>query len=266
MPEPELWRLIGTAVAALYGSLLGSFTNVVILRMAAGRSVVFPPSSCPHCGYRLTVADLVPVFSWLWLRGRCRRCRGPISVQYPLVEAAVAAIVARAFWMHGDLRLVPFAAWGVIWLVVTVSFWRADSLAPGIFLWPLPYRLLLERWQAGSGEPRWWLALAVTAVAAALIAGSRRPSLAVGGLVATALSGQAAWGHVALLPPLCGALFLRHALAAGAATPPAPEPAGVSDTALAAAVTACPWPLAARAPLVAWSLLALAGGWWQGRW
>ena len=74
----------------LFGLVIGSFLNVVILRRGA-RSIG-GRSSCMQCGHRLAVADLIPVVSYLFVRGRCRYCGSRISAQYPLVEAATAAL------------------------------------------------------------------------------------------------------------------------------------------------------------------------------
>lgn len=74
------------------GLFIGSFLNVVVYRLPRGESVVRPPSRCPGCGRRLTTLELAPVFSYLWLRGRCRRCGSTISLRYPLVELATGLI------------------------------------------------------------------------------------------------------------------------------------------------------------------------------
>lgn len=76
----------------LFGLIVGSFLNVVILRF--GERPVTGRSACMHCGTTLAWYDLVPVLSWVFLLGRCRYCRKPISVQYPLVELAVAGTFA----------------------------------------------------------------------------------------------------------------------------------------------------------------------------
>lgn len=88
------------AAAAIVGALIGSFLNVVIHRVPAGRSVVRPPSACPVCETRIRAIDNVPIVSWLILRGRCRSCSAPISARYPLVEFGTAvAFGAAAYWM-----------------------------------------------------------------------------------------------------------------------------------------------------------------------
>src|SRR4029079_16603696 len=78
------------AVAAAFGALVGSFLNVCIYRLPRGESIVWPGSHCPSCGASLASHDKVPVVSYLALVGRCRNCRAPISMRYPLVEAANA--------------------------------------------------------------------------------------------------------------------------------------------------------------------------------
>jgi leader peptidase (prepilin peptidase)/N-methyltransferase len=80
--------------AAVLGLCVGSFLNVVIYRLPRGESLATPPSRCPTCGKRLSWFDNIPVVSWLVLRGKCRQCGAPISIQYPIVEAitAIAAV------------------------------------------------------------------------------------------------------------------------------------------------------------------------------
>lgn len=81
---------------AAIGAVVGSFLNVCILRLPAEQSVVSPPSRCPQCGSGVRWFDNIPVLSWLILRGRCRNCGNPISIQYPLIELATAILWA---WM-----------------------------------------------------------------------------------------------------------------------------------------------------------------------
>jgi leader peptidase (prepilin peptidase)/N-methyltransferase len=85
----------------LLGAIIGSFLNVVIHRFPRGESVVFPPSRCPNCRALIGWYDNVPVFSYLLLLGRCRRCRAPISVRYPLVEAANALFYLAIYLRTG---------------------------------------------------------------------------------------------------------------------------------------------------------------------
>lgn len=93
-------------VLMLVGLCVGSFLNVVIWRVPQGMSVVRPGSQCPRCGASLHWRWNVPVLSWVVLRGRARCCGAPISVRYPLVEAACGALLATVAW-RCDPALVP---------------------------------------------------------------------------------------------------------------------------------------------------------------
>lgn len=89
--------------AAAFGALIGSFLNVCIYRLPRGESIVWPGSHCPACGTSIAWYDNVPVLSYLALLGRCRRCRAPISIRYPVVEGANAAgyvIILNTFGLN----------------------------------------------------------------------------------------------------------------------------------------------------------------------
>jgi len=85
----------------LLGLVLGSFSNVCIYRIPLGKSIISPPSSCPHCGSRIRFYDNIPLISYIILRGRCRVCKGPISPQYPFVELSMAVISLALFTRYG---------------------------------------------------------------------------------------------------------------------------------------------------------------------
>lgn len=86
------------SVIALLGASLGSFLNVCISRWPAELSVVRPRSRCPRCETPIAWYDNIPVISWVVLRAKCRSCALPISVQYPLIEIAVALIWVASVW------------------------------------------------------------------------------------------------------------------------------------------------------------------------
>lgn len=88
-------------IVALVGLAIGSFLNVVIHRLPRRESLVSPGSRCPSCGYSLGAADNVPVLSWALLGGRCRKCRTRISVRYPVVELATAAVFIAHYYVFG---------------------------------------------------------------------------------------------------------------------------------------------------------------------
>ncbi|MGC8492964.1 MAG: prepilin peptidase, partial [Syntrophobacteraceae bacterium] len=77
----------GQIAAFLAGAVFGSFYNVVIHRLPLGQSIVRPASRCPGCGEAIAPYDNIPVASFLFLGGKCRHCKSPISLRYPLVEA-----------------------------------------------------------------------------------------------------------------------------------------------------------------------------------
>ncbi|MGL4608487.1 MAG: prepilin peptidase [Trueperaceae bacterium] len=79
-----------TVLLGVLGALIGSFGNVVIYRLPAKKSVVWPRSSCPKCGHMIRPWENIPIVSWLFLRGKCSNCNNPISIRYPLIEALTA--------------------------------------------------------------------------------------------------------------------------------------------------------------------------------
>jgi len=92
----------------LAGIILGSFYNVCIYRIPRDQSVAFPASHCTSCGHALSSADLVPVFSWIFLRGICRYCKSKISVRYPLVESLTGMIFAGIYLVSGITMTTAF--------------------------------------------------------------------------------------------------------------------------------------------------------------
>lgn len=96
-------------IVFLYGIVIGSFLNVCIYRIPLGESIARERSHCMTCGYQLKWYDLIPLFSWLALGGKCRKCKAPISPQYPIIEG-----------INGVLYLVIFAVNG--WNLVSVIY------------------------------------------------------------------------------------------------------------------------------------------------
>ncbi|MBW4517791.1 MAG: prepilin peptidase [Timaviella obliquedivisa GSE-PSE-MK23-08B] len=91
-----------TLLIFVFGAAIGSFLNVVIYRIPAGRSLLHPPSQCPQCSHQLQPYDNVPVLGWLWLKGRCRYCQTSISMRYPLVESATGCLFLLTFWAASE--------------------------------------------------------------------------------------------------------------------------------------------------------------------
>jgi leader peptidase (prepilin peptidase)/N-methyltransferase len=91
------------------GASVGSFLNVVVWRLPRGESLVTPPSRCPKCETRLAWHDNVPVLGWVWLRGKCRYCSLPISMRYPIVEAATGVMFALYYYLFFVAQTGPCA-------------------------------------------------------------------------------------------------------------------------------------------------------------
>jgi leader peptidase (prepilin peptidase)/N-methyltransferase len=148
MPESADWLAspVAVAAAAVFGAIWGSFFNVCIARVPAGQSIVRPGSRCGACGVPVRAFDNVPIFSYLWLRGRCRACAAPFSVRYPLVELLAAALAAGLWWRvvasdpNGDLavRVARFAYDFVfVGVLVVLSFIDlATLLLPDVITLP----------------------------------------------------------------------------------------------------------------------------------
>jgi leader peptidase (prepilin peptidase) / N-methyltransferase len=83
------------------GAAIGSFLNVVVYRIPAGLSILWPPSRCPKCLHGLGAGENIPILGWLLLRGKCRHCQTPISSRYPIVEAATAIIFVIVYNRFG---------------------------------------------------------------------------------------------------------------------------------------------------------------------
>ncbi|HEY4487374.1 MAG TPA: prepilin peptidase [Candidatus Paceibacterota bacterium] len=121
-------------VFGLLGLIVGSFLNVVILRL--GEKSLGGRSACPSCGTQLRFFDLIPVLSFLALRGRCRYCSARISIQYPLVEIATAAffvlIAAAGLPIHSTVLALIIVAF----LICMFAYDLRYKLIPDVWVWP----------------------------------------------------------------------------------------------------------------------------------
>jgi leader peptidase (prepilin peptidase) / N-methyltransferase len=135
------WFTVGSC--ALLGLLAGSFANVVVHRVPAGLSVVRPGSACPVCAAPVRPRDNVPIVSWILLGGRCRSCRTPIPVHYPLVETFCAVLFAAIAARVGVSWALPgFLLFGWTLLVVAVIDARTRRI-PNRLTYPLTPALAL---------------------------------------------------------------------------------------------------------------------------
>jgi leader peptidase (prepilin peptidase) / N-methyltransferase len=169
------------------GAIVGSFANVCIHRLPRGASVVHPGSHCPACGAPIAFYDNVPVVSWLVLRGRCRRCRAPISARYPLVEMLVALLFLAAGFLYGPTLVAASAALlAAACVILAATDLEARTLPDEVTLGTLVLALFLaalrDRAAAASGrafagpfvESRLLEALLGALLGAVLLEGVRR--------------------------------------------------------------------------------------------
>ena len=123
-------------VLALAGLCIGSFLNVCIHRLPLKQSVVHPGSRCPGCGYALRWYDNVPVISYAVLRGRCRSCARPISLQYPIVEIVTAVIFVLHWYSFGPTALLPLRLLFACALVVLFLIDLEHQILPDVITLP----------------------------------------------------------------------------------------------------------------------------------
>ena len=120
----------------LFGILFGSFLNVCITRIPEDISIVSPGSRCPRCGTPIKPYDNVPVFAWMWLRGKCRACGAPISVMYPLIELTTGLLFVAAFVEFGITQTtVKWLFFACLVIILTVTDLRV-RLLPDVVTWP----------------------------------------------------------------------------------------------------------------------------------
>lgn len=143
------------AASAVFGLAVGSFLNVVVYRVPAGKSIIAPPSACPSCGVQIRPRDNIPVASWLLLQGRCRSCGTAISLRYPLVELLTGVIFALIGARFGASWSLPsemaFAA-GLLALAV-VDLER--FLLPRAILYPTAGLVLAGLLVAAGAQGQW---------------------------------------------------------------------------------------------------------------
>lgn len=111
--------------AFIFGACIGSFLNVCIYRIPAGKSIVHPPSACPRCGYAIRFYDNIPILSYLVLRGRCRRCGTSIPLRYPLVEM-ITGLAAVALFMRFGLTWATPVYFLFVALLLVITFIDID--------------------------------------------------------------------------------------------------------------------------------------------
>lgn len=139
----------------IYGLVLGSFLNVVAIRLLKKESIAFPPSHCPNCNHRLHLFDLIPVVSYLFLDGKCRYCKTAISPLYPFGELFTAVSIFSVYKIVGiEWELFP-ALLLTILLVLSVLTDIREKLILDIVTFPILGLLVVSRVFIGT-EPFWY--------------------------------------------------------------------------------------------------------------
>ncbi len=216
MREPWTW-----AVGGVFGAFVGSFLNVVIYRMPRGISLSDPRYSfCPKCRARLGTSDLVPILSWLVLRGKCRYCMGKVSGRYALVELANAALWAGVWHRYviasfDPATAIAYALAGSTLVAIVFVDWELYIIPDELnaFLWFVG--IGLNVWLLAIGDPKAWYWGMPSALAGWLVGVGALWGIALFGRV---LFGKDAMGHgdikmargigAVLLPAAAGLSFL----------------------------------------------------------
>ena len=149
----ESWVLI---VAGLFGLVFGSFLNVCIYRIPREKSLMWPPSTCPQCNVRIKWYDNIPFVSYVFLLGKCRRCKKPISIQYPLIELLTAVLTVLFVWRFG-ISVWTFVVLPAVYALITLSMIDfefmiiPDRFSLGLIGWGL-----LFAWANPNFAGAWW--------------------------------------------------------------------------------------------------------------
>ncbi|HXT64610.1 MAG TPA: prepilin peptidase [Pyrinomonadaceae bacterium] len=127
---------IACTFAGILGAIIGSFLNVVIHRVPREESIVFPNSACPSCHTALRPYDNIPILSFLVLRGRCRFCRKPISIRYPIVETLTAFLFVAVALHDGTSFALPFDLAFVAALLALIFIDAEHMILPNVITYP----------------------------------------------------------------------------------------------------------------------------------
>jgi leader peptidase (prepilin peptidase)/N-methyltransferase len=215
---------LNTAAAAFVlapALALGSFLNVVAVRVPARRSILRPPSACGSCGHEIGWRDNIPVLSYLLLRGRCGHCAAAISPVYPLVEAGTAALVVACVAVFGP---TPYAALAAAFCALLVTLSVIDArhrIVPNRIVLPAAAATLVLHtaldpsieWLLAAVGGSGFLFLAVLAHPRGLGMGDVKLALLLGAMLGGAVSVALLLGFLAALVPAL-VLFVRHGAAA----------------------------------------------------
>ena len=122
--------------ACILGAIIGSFLNVCIYRIPAGKSIVSPPSSCPLCNHRIRWYENIPVLSYLFLGGKCASCKSKISYRYPAIELLTGVLFSLVLYYFG-FSLVTLIYWLLAAALVVITFIDLDhQIIPDVISLP----------------------------------------------------------------------------------------------------------------------------------
>ena len=212
------------ALAALVvppGLALGSFLNVVASRVPIGRSVVRPGSACPSCSTTIAWYDNIPIASYVMLGGRCRSCRSPIGLAYPLVELLTAGLVAACVLVFG---LTPDAAVAAAFCAILVAVSATDlerRIIPNAIVLPGAAVILIAQtllhpsaeWSVAASGAALFLFLAAVAYPGGMGMGDVKLALVLGAMLGRSVTVALMLGFLAALVPAV-VLLARHGSAA----------------------------------------------------
>lgn len=136
-------KIIPGIIIFLYGIVIGSFLNVCIYRIPAGESLSKKRSHCMSCGYQLRWFDLIPLFSYLFLGGKCRKCKAHISAQYPIIESLNGVLYVLIFIINGwSIDSVIYCLLTSALIVLSVIDFRTYEIPIGVNLFILALGLV----------------------------------------------------------------------------------------------------------------------------
>jgi len=143
-------------VSGMFGLVFGSFLNVCIYRIPRDKSIVWPPSGCPHCGTPIKWYDNIPVLSFIILLGKCRHCKKPISWQYPIIELLTAVLTVLVVWRFG-LTVWTFVVIAAVYSLIILSVIDLElMIIPDRFSLGLMVLGLAFAWCNPNFEGLWW--------------------------------------------------------------------------------------------------------------
>ena len=143
MLTPLTIRILIYITAFVFGIVIGSFVNVLIYRIPLNENIATEHSHCMKCNHKLAWYDLVPLFSWLFLRGKCRYCKEKISIQYPLVELINGIGYVLIFVLCGiNITSILYAVCFSMLVALSVIDWNTYEIPFGINLFILALGLV----------------------------------------------------------------------------------------------------------------------------